>query len=515
MPANPVGDQAAYLSPSGGDDTAAIQAAVDAGQRVHLGPGIFLTSGSGISADVNTQIVGNGRSDTTIRHAGDQPAIRLSSDIEVQSGFLVHDLTIEAQRGILINSNGLDEANDGVILGVSLQRLFIRGTATTTGATDPLWSTTNLLDGAGAATPSASTTTASQSVTYADIESRHGYAISMTKVFDSTILDVSVRNSGIAWITHSCDINRWIGGRMHECGWFHYDRRSGTFGSQNTLLHVDLLHNRRAGGITHDGVKFPRVTNCYYECYVDSALWIWQRDVEGSLVADNRVDDTYYQTSRITPLMLISSPEWYNKIERNHWNQFSTSWVQPVIRVIGIATVDGNHAEVLASTNNSLWWPKIAGDDLPGVRSLPIDPRRFAVGNTVFPPGPVQFTLDGSEYAMSTTAVAYPTAYMQVPSVSRGTIYLRARAKVAASAVNADRVVLTIELLSHTLVQKQALWAAGQQFPGFSKTGYTTVEIPLTIPAGLARPTDWIRVTWPGSAALIVFFEVSETSAAA
>jgi hypothetical protein len=505
---------ATLIQPSGGDDTSALQAAINSGHRIILDGGVFNTSGDGLTAKVGTQIVGAGRGATTIHHSGLKPFIRLSANEEVQSGFLLSDLTLTAHRGILINSNGLDEANDGVILGVSLQRLFIVGSVIDTRGDDPLWDTTDLLDASGTRTASVTTTAADMPSTFRDIEARHGYAISMTKVFDSTILDVSVRNAGIGWITCSCDINRWIGGRIHECAWFHYDRRGSTFGSQNTLQHVDLLHNRRAGGIAHDGVKFPRVLNCYYECYSDSALWIWQHNVEASIIADNRVDDTWYKTSRITPLMLISSPKWYNKIERNHWQHFTpTSWTQPIIRVYGMASVDGNHPEVLACTDNSVWWPKLRGDDLPGVRSMPLHPHRFAIGNVLYNPGSVRFTLDGAEYSMSTTGRGvFPGAYVQVPSILNPRLFLRVRAKVTPPAPNANRVAMTIELLSHNLVSKQHLSRVGQLFDGFNLSTYTTVEIPLALTEGLARPTDWIRVTWIGSHARFVAVEVSEIS---
>lgn len=495
------------ITPNGVDDTAQIQAAADKGARVYLGPGTFLTTAT-INVTPFAQFVGMGRGLTIWNHSVSTPAIQVTSTVEVQSGFVVSDLTLNAMRGICLNTS----ETDGVILGASIARVTICGTTTTTNSSDPLWSTTNLLDASGTAAPSATTITASMPVTFADVESRHGYGISMTKVFDSVIDNVTVRNSGVAWVTKSCDINEWRNGRMHEVAWFHYDERGATFGSQNRLSSVDLLHNRRAGGIVHNCVKFPRVRDCYYECYVDSALWIWQKTVEGGLIIDNRVDDTWYGTSRVTPLMVLDSPRWYNKIERNDWQHFTAAaWTQPIVRVIGAPSADGNHPEVLASTNNSIWWPKVRGDALPGIRVAAINPQRCAVGNFIYNPGSVSFTLDGTEYAMTTTASGiFPEAYVQLPTISTSSAKIRVRAKsVAANEPGAGQIRLTIELMSQNLALKAALSGSGEIFSGFSSSAYTTVEIPITLDQALLSPTDFIRVTWVGNAANVVSIEAT------
>jgi hypothetical protein len=97
------------LLPSGGDDTAAIAAALASGSQVRLGPGTFLVSGP-LSVGAGS-VVGSGTGTTTVKSSHAGTVFMLTSSGPQNPG--VEQLTIRGPGESVVGSRGIHSFNSG------------------------------------------------------------------------------------------------------------------------------------------------------------------------------------------------------------------------------------------------------------------------------------------------------------------------------------------------------------------------------------------------------------------
>jgi hypothetical protein len=331
--------------------------------------------------------------------------------------------------------------------------------------------------------------------------------VSLSQAFDWQIENCQWYGCGVGVAFIGSDINLVINCRMQVMGWFAYDLRISSFGSQNKFEHCDLLYNYRACGFALNGIKYFKLKDCYYENYNLSACLIYAYDTEGIEVTGNRIDDT---TNGVTgpypPLIIFDSPIWYNKVQNNWWQEFNTSWPTTVTRIIGTPSADGYHPESVVYTDNSTWFPVLTADlgtALPGVRVSPLDPTRWDVTNSWRPIPGAPFVLQNGEYAAYTTGATYLTPVVKLPSNARSTVYMRVRSQLVSGTslsysvrhYNAGGTVVESPIVGGTLT-------------GLSSSAYTDSSITVTLGVP-ARAGDYLDFEWLGNAAYVSQLEAS------
>jgi hypothetical protein len=494
-----------YNISSAYDDTTAIQDCVATGLPILLGAKTYYTSGSGIAGSVvpMTKIIGSGQQNTTIMHAGTNPFISYFTTIEMWGVEILRGLTLNAKFGVNVNGSIAQHGSVNAIKGGAIRDVVFYGAYSNA---DPYYGTIDIVNAASAYESCLTSTTISPSLTYDDVSS-YGIAISLSQAFDWQIENCQFDWCGVGISFIGSDINHVINCRMHNMGWFAYDLRIASFGSQNKFDHCDLLYNYRAMGFCLNATNYFMMRDCYYENYNNSACLVYAAYTEGLSMTGNRIDDTTYGvTAPYPPLLIFDYPSHYNKVQFNLWQEFG-SWVQTVIRVTNSGiTADGYHAESLVVTDNSTWFPIVTtdtGTPYPGVRTSPLDPTRWDVTNTWRPIPAAPYVLQGAEYAIFASGGGTMAIPVKLPSTTRPTVYMHVRLETASG------TTLTYSIRHYnsagTVVETPA---SGASLTGLSASAYTSKSITVTL--GVApQPGDYLDFEWTGNLAYVSQVEVA------
>jgi hypothetical protein len=173
---------------------------------------------------------------------------------------------------IKINENNLEEANwtkQGSLLHLLFKNLWLVGIYNTLTDNNK---DTNILP---------------------DLETLLGFGtgFNCNSVFDSAIQDCRIEKFGIGIYFKGCDINRIEHNRINGNGCHIYLDRVSTYGSQNRILHNDMLHNLRYGGIRLQGTCFDTIEDNYFETYTASACAIYAENERSLSIINNRFDN--------------------------------------------------------------------------------------------------------------------------------------------------------------------------------------------------------------------------------
>lgn len=337
------------------DSFTAFQSAGSASKKIGLPTGTYKLTAQVTTWTIQHQVLGEGFNRSFLNATHTNAAIYLAPPVsDTQASLFFDQFSITAKYGIQVGGTRASHPTDGAIIGGFI-RIRCVGTYSS-GSGDAAYDTDKVRDASNSLVSSASGTLAAGAAlnTYNDVSS-YGVGVLLVKCIDTVVQDPQFYGNGISLALLGCDLIKWRGGRSHEVGLFVYSERIGTWGSQLTMKDVDLLHNHRAGGILLNNTKFDKTTNCYYECYSNSALLINAEQTEGALWDDNRIDDPYYTggggtASGTTPLVLLVTPRWNNKLRATRFQKFSSfSTGAPGVRVTGSMTnIDTNHPEAMA-----------------------------------------------------------------------------------------------------------------------------------------------------------------------
>lgn len=312
---------------NGGDDTAAIQAAITAASRANRA--LYWNSGSyrvssTLSFYLNSAFVTDCATCVTLTNTNDSAwTLEYNSPVgpasyDLRSGIDIGGMIINAKYGIKVNSqwdvHGGTPAfdNQALILGINIHEITFNGkyvsvwdpaTRTYSSPVDPNCGTAVL--------PSLSEL------------KQLGIGISLSGVFDSEISGFQIQHAGIGIYLDHSDINVIRHGRLalngrhiHGTG----GNAAGTFlGSQNTIENNDILTSLRAGGIGLFGTHYYRLLNNYFEesgTAEPADTFIVTENDQGTVFETNRFDSTAPSAAP----MFILNPSFGQQWRNNSWN---------------------------------------------------------------------------------------------------------------------------------------------------------------------------------------------------
>ncbi len=484
-------------------DTLAIQYAVSNSHVVRLSTKTYYTDET-INGTVKTRIIGAGLASSRIEHSGNKFFLKISNAGAAAFGsYFLEDLSLVAKFALDVNGPESSHALADPIIHGGVRRVYFEGTYVNT--VDPRWGTDLIKNSADVYESCVTAVDPSPANTYADV-SKYGISIRLTKCFDMVVDDCQFRLTAVPVAFIGSDLNKIKGGRMHETGIFVYDKRVGTYGSQNYIDGVDLLHNRRAGGILVDQAFWGRTQNCYYECYANSSLFVYTKLSYGYYLTDNRVDDPYNSDSvtKTTPLIIFQNPIWQNQVQRNRYSPFNNVWARPTFRVIEPIS-DGFHCESIVFVDNDQWFPRPYSGGL-GVRTSDIDPTKWNVKNTIEAVPFAPYELVKGEYAAHSWVFLTIPIKLALPSITSRDFVISARVLLKSAQDSSIAIVSNHLSAANNVRQKQSLAAQG-----LSSSEFRTVNIPISL-ANHPLAGDMLTFEWNGAEAYLSAVEIKSAS---
>ena len=488
------------------DDTAAIQAALNASYVVYIPAGTYKITNK-LYATTNHHIFGDGFGVSVLNstYTGDSTISVPAPATDVYAALRFENFTLNAKYGIHVGGDATSHATDGAIIGpyFNVQVVGTYGS----GSGDPNYNTANVINGAGTAVSSISSTAMGALQTWYNLY-QYGTGIFLSKCIDTTIQAPQFYGNGVAVALIGCDLTRWEGGRAHEVGIFMYDQRVGTWGSQNVMTDVDMLQNRRAGALLLNNTKFSGASSGYYECYHDSALFMYAEGTEGVNWFNTRVDDTYLGTTQTTPLGLFVNAYWNNKIADLRYQKFTASSVPiPSIRVVTSApttAADTNHPELIALIPRSGYFPIRFTSMEIGCRYGDLNPMLYTPNNVPNIMGgnstPLASDISGTNAFYWSGSSANINVRFNIQQV-RSAYTLNVRGRV----LSGTTIYFTIAHKAFDGTTKSTLLSG--TIGGFNTTTFSTQTQALTLTANVVGG-DYILVEWTAGSAYIAGLEL-------
>ena len=258
------------------DDTNAFNLAIADGRPIYLLDNEYSVSET-LTINEQTRIYGKSMTDSVITATHNNYMFEYITD--VQANAYNHKTSIElnnfkanCKNFIKINENDLEDANwvkQGSLLHLLFKNLWIVGKYSTITDNNK---DTNVL-------PSLDTLLS------------YGNAFNCNSIFDSAIVDCRIEDFGLGIYFKGCDINRIEHNRLNGNGCHIFLERCSTYGSQNRIVHNDMLHNLRYGGIRINRNKFDTIEDNYFETYTESACHIYGVHEDGTSIINNRFDN--------------------------------------------------------------------------------------------------------------------------------------------------------------------------------------------------------------------------------
>jgi fluoride ion exporter CrcB/FEX len=489
------------------DDTASIQAALNASSVVYIPEGIYKVTDK-LNATTDHQISGDGFGVTVINSTyTDDSTISVPAPVtDVYAALRFENFTINAKYGIHVGGDENSHATDGAIIGpyFNVQVVGTYGS----GSGDANFSTANVMNGSGVAVSSISSTAMNALYTWYNLYT-FGTGIFLSKCIDTTIEAPQFYGNGVSLALIGCDLTRWNGGRAHEVGIFMYDQRVGTWGSQNVMSDVDMLQNRRAGGLLLNNTKFSGAVSGYYECYHNSALFMYAESTEGVNWFDTRIDDTYFGTSQTTPLGLFVNAYWSNKISDLRYQKFTLFTVPiPSIRVVTSAAstaADTNHPELIALVPRSGYVPIRYTSMEIGCRYGDLNPTLYTPNNVPDVMGgnsnPLAGDVSGTDAFYWASSSATITARFNIQQILTGYTF-----NVRGRVLSGTTIFFTIEHKSFDGTTKSTLFSG--TVGGFNTSTFSTQTQALALTANVVDG-DYILVSWTAGSAYIAGLQLT------
>lgn len=259
------------------DDTLAFQSCINKYNNIYIPIGTYKINNN-IQINEHTRINGESMRNTIINFTNNEDYLfKYLTPINVSAydrkiNIELNNFKVNCKNFIKINENNLEDENwikQGSLLRLVFKNLWLYGIYNT--ITDDN-KDTNVLP---------------------DLETllNYGCGFNCNSVFDSAIQDCRIERFGVGIYFKGCDINRIEHNRINGNGCHIYLDRVGTYGSQNRILHNDILHNLRYGGIRVQGTCFDTIEDNYFECYTPSACAIYAENERSLSIINNRFDN--------------------------------------------------------------------------------------------------------------------------------------------------------------------------------------------------------------------------------
>lgn len=284
------------------DDTTAFQLAINDGRPVYLLDKTYTVSDK-LTINEQTRIIGKSMTDTIINftdtttHLFEYETPVMTSAYDHKTNIELSNFKVIAKRFIKINDNTLSESNwvkQGSLLHLTFKNLWLNGTYRTDVDNNK---NTNVVP------------TLSELLEY-------GYAFNLNSIFDSVIENCNIQDYGVGIYLKGCDINTIKENRLNGNGVHIWTERINAYGSQNRIIHNDILGNRRYGGIRIESTRYDTIEDNYFENYTASGCMIKSNNDYGLSIINNRIDNPQIQNIRIMEL----SPRVDAKILNNRLN---------------------------------------------------------------------------------------------------------------------------------------------------------------------------------------------------
>lgn len=258
------------------DDTNAFALAIADGRPIYLLDNEYSVSEK-LTINEQTRIYGKSMTDSIITATHNDYMFEYITP--VQGSAYEHKTNIElsnfkanCKNFIKINENDLEDANwvkQGSLLHLLFKNLWVKGKYSTLTDNNK---DTNVL-------PSLETLLS------------YGNGFNCNSIFDSAIVDCRIEDFGLGIYFKGCDINRIEHNRINGNGCHIYLQNCVSYGSQTLILHNDILHNLRYGGIRVDGSRFDTIQDNYFETYTASACHIYGVNERQLTITQNRFDN--------------------------------------------------------------------------------------------------------------------------------------------------------------------------------------------------------------------------------
>jgi len=486
------------------DDFTAAQAAINAAVGVVYFPDGTYNLSATLVVPLNLRVNGNGSLKTVFApsHAGFCfTAINGSAVVEVYSSLAFSRFAINGKNGIILNQNEVNFASNAPIIKAVFTDLYLLGTYSAANG-DAAFETSNLRNNANALDSSLTSTTPSAANTYTDV-SAYGIGLSLTKVFDSKIENCSIRSFGVGVAFIGSDINTVDTVRFDINGISVYDRRVGTYGSQNLLNHCDILQNKRVPCILCHGTKFTTLQNNYVETSKASGCYLWIDDTEGFQARGNRFDDCFFYFTTM-PFAIVNAPKWNNKLSQNRYQRYATT--SPIIRNLGFTNLDSNHTQLAAIEDNGIYFPKwqnfLPGYALGAVAQYSLSPCNILGPDTLGGNIATPVVADGALYVFYDAGGGVLSWSPRLRSMAKRVLSLLINAKATAGVT--IFFTITHNAADGTIRSTPVSAAIG----GFNTVTYATVTQAVTLTLDPLEG-DYLGITWATSSARIAGLEVA------
>lgn len=258
------------------DDTASFVKAIEDGRTIYLLPKTYTVS-STLTLDQDTHIIGRDKLTSKIEFSDDSDYLfEYKSEVHdfgaQTTNIVLDNFSSSCKNFIKLNDNELTDANwlnQKALLGVRLSNLYIIGKYIDTTDSNK---NTNVLPELSALF-------------------NFGVGINASTLFDSIIENCNIRGFGLGLYLKGCDINAIQYNRFELNGCHIFTDRISTFGSQNRIIHNDIIHNYRYGGIRINGTAFDTIEDNYFETYTAAACEIYAENERQLSIINNRIDN--------------------------------------------------------------------------------------------------------------------------------------------------------------------------------------------------------------------------------
>lgn len=344
------------------DLTEFIQKALDSENTIFVPRGTYNVTQLSISP--NQGFMGDSRSECILAGTDPtkfvivcQPPI-LSAGYDIDSSLRLSGFSVRSKNGILIgwpDATGTDWAHQGVVKGAIIENVCLLGTY-----------------GSGVDSHYESAT----AVSPGELEAL-GIGVYLGKAYNWHIRNFDIRSFGIGIKSKGAAVSNVSNGRIWESGrWAAVEHVSnaGEWGDDNTFgPALDLLDNKRVGGILLDGVWRTKILGNFFETYTPAATYLKCVNDIGTQVSLNNITNTQQGT---TPIFDLDS-RYSCRMENN---SFGTSAPIPPV-VIGHSYWTYQQPTLWTFVNNSPEFDQVV-PDYPQVEIAEYNPYLLQSNNS-------------------------------------------------------------------------------------------------------------------------------------
>lgn len=260
------------------DDTNAFNLAIATGKPIYLSNNTYTVSDT-LTINESTKIIGKDRVKSIINFTNDNKYLFefltpvLSQYNSKKTNIILSNFTVNTKYFLHLNDETLEDNNwkyQASLLNININNLTLYGKYNT--ITDNYKLTNTISDFSTMKT--------------------YGIAINVNSMFDSTIKNCEINSFGIGIYFKGCDLNNITDNRFTINGHDIWLQRVLTYGSQNRIVHNDILQNQRYGSIRIEGNRFDTVEDNYFEPSSNNqaGCCVYGNNEYSTTIVNNRID---------------------------------------------------------------------------------------------------------------------------------------------------------------------------------------------------------------------------------